>query len=86
VYQKVPGCEPIIDDLLKRVPRFQTQKDVLVWIAKTKGEYFTFGDISEEVEGKDSTISATISNLVRKEFLQAQQWKKGCKIYRLTPD
>jgi hypothetical protein len=86
VYQKVPGCEPMIDDLLKRVPRFQTQKDVLIWIAKTKGEYFTFGDIREEVEGRDSTISATISNLVRNEFLQAQQWKKGCKIYRLTPD
>ena len=86
IYEKVPGAEFAIEKLLKKLPRFNTQKTALTWILNTKGEYFTLSDAKEEIEGNASTISATISTLVRLSILQSKQWKNGCKIYRLMPD
>ena len=86
IYEKIPGTELAIERLLKKLPRFNTQKIALGWILNTKGEYFTLADAKEDIEGNPSTISATISTLVRFSILQSKQWKKGCKIYRLMPD
>ena len=86
IYEKIPGTELAIGRLLKKLPRFNTQKVTLAWVLNTKGEYFTFADAKEKIDGNASTISATISTLVRVEILQSKQWGKGCKIYRLMPD
>jgi hypothetical protein len=86
IYEKIPGAEATIEELLKKIPRFNTQKITLAWILNTKGEYFTLADAKEDIDGIPSTISATISTLLRDGILKSLQYKKGCKIYRLMPD
>jgi hypothetical protein len=85
-YFKVAGSEPLIDQLLRNTTRYDTQRSMLTYIAKSNGEYFTLGDAKEDVPGKAATISSTISTLVRRGILEAVQGKNGCKIYRLMPD